>query len=126
MFRTLASSVAVRLPPDSLGLRLDTGDAVEHGDRTVQDPQRPLHLDGEVDVAGRVDDVDGVVTPAGSRRGGGDGNAALLLLLHPVHRGGALVDLAHLVDLAGVIEDALGDGGLAGVNVGGDADVPDL
>jgi hypothetical protein len=30
------------------------------------------------------------------------------------------------VDLARVIEDALGDGGLAGVDVGGDADVSNL
>jgi hypothetical protein len=33
------------------------------------------------------------------------------------------VDLAHLVVLARVEEDALGDGGLAGVDVGADADV---
>jgi hypothetical protein len=33
------------------------------------------------------------------------------------------VHLADLVDLAGVVEDALGGGGLTGVNVRGDADV---
>ena len=52
--------VLVGLAPDRLGLRLDAGDAVEHGDRAVEDAQRALHLDGEVDVAGRVDDVDPV------------------------------------------------------------------
>ena len=57
-------AVAVGLPPDGLGLRLDAGDAVEDRDRAVEHAQRALHLDGEVDVAGRVDDVDGVVTPA--------------------------------------------------------------
>ena len=31
---------------------------VEHRDRAVEDAQRALDLDGEVDVAGRVDDVD--------------------------------------------------------------------
>ena len=52
--------VLVGLAPHRLGLRLDAGDRVEHRDRAVEDAQRPLDLDGEVDVAGRVDDVDPV------------------------------------------------------------------
>ena len=60
-------AVSVRLPPDGLRLRLDTGHAIEDSDRAVEYAQRALHLDGEVDVARRVDQVDGVVTPhAGS------------------------------------------------------------
>ena len=118
--------VAVGLPPDGLGLRLDPGDAVEHRDRAVEHAQRALHLDGEVDVPGRVDDVDGVVVPLAGRRGGGDGDAALLLLLHPVHRRGALVDLTDLVVDAGVVEDPLGRRGLARVDVRHDPDVADL
>ena len=43
--------VAVRLAPHRLRLRLNAGDTVEDGDGTVQDAQRALHLDGEVDVA---------------------------------------------------------------------------
>ena len=50
--------VLVGLAPHRLGLRLHAGDRVEHRDRAVEDAQRPLDLDGEVDVAGRVDDVD--------------------------------------------------------------------
>ena len=57
------------------------------------------------------------------RRGGRDRDAALLLLLHPVHGRGAVMDFADLVGLAGVIEDALGRRRLAGVDVGHDADV---
>ncbi len=57
------------------------------------------------------------------REGRGDGDAALLLLLHPIHGRGAFVHLAHLMALAGVIEDALGRGRLAGINVGHDAEV---
>ena len=66
--------------------------------------------------------VDGVLPErsGGSRR---DRDAALLLLLHPVHRGGALVDLTDLVGLAGVVEDPLGGRRLARVDVGHDADV---
>ena len=55
--------VLVGLAPDGLGLGLDAGDGVEHGDGAVEDAQRALDLDGEVDVAGRVDDVDPVVVP---------------------------------------------------------------
>ena len=55
------NAVAVRLTPHRLGLRLDTGDAVEHRHGTVEHAQRTLHLDGEVDVPRGVDDVDGVV-----------------------------------------------------------------
>ena len=116
--------VLVGLTPHGLGLRLHAGDGVEDGDRAVEDPQRALDLDREVDVTGGVDDVDAMVPPdagGGSRR---DGDAALLLLHHPVHLGRALVDLADLVGLAGVVEDALGRGRLARVDVGHDPDVP--
>ena len=116
--------VAVGLAPDGLGLRLDAGDGVEHRDRAVEHAQRTLDLDGEVDVAGRVDDVDPVALPlaGGGRRG--DRDAALALLDHPVHLRGALVDLADLVGLAGVVQDPLGRRGLARVDVRHDPDVP--
>ncbi len=119
-------AVLVGLAPDRLGLRLDAGDRVEQRDRAVEDAQRALHLDGEVDMAGRVDDVDPVVLPVGRGGRGGDRDAALLLLLHPVHDGRALVDLAHLVGAAGVVEDALGRRRLTGVDVRHDPDVAGL
>ncbi len=52
------NAVLVGLAPDGLGLGLDAGDGVEHGDRAVEHAQRALDFDGEVDVTGRVDDVD--------------------------------------------------------------------
>ena len=61
--------VLVGLAPHRLGLRLDAGDRVEHRDRAVEHAQRPLDLDGEVDVAGRVDDVDPAVAPLAGGRG---------------------------------------------------------
>ena len=115
--------VLVGLAPHGLGLRLDAGDAVEDGNGPVEDAEGPLDLQGEVDVAGSVDDVDPMVVPLARRGGARDGDAALLLLLHPVHRRAALVDLADLVRLAGVEQDALGRRRLAGVDVGHDADV---
>ena len=118
--------VLVGLAPHRLGLRLDTGDRVEHRDRAVEDAQRPLDLDREVDVAGRVDDVDLAVAPLRGGRGRRDRDAALLLLDHVVHDRGAFVHLADLVGAAGVVEDALGRRGLARVDVGHDPDVAGL
>src|SRR6266852_585607 len=118
--------VAIGLPPDRLGLRLHAGDGVENGHRAVQDAEAPLDLDGKVYVPGCVDDVDPVAAPVrhgGSRR---DRDAALLLLDHPVHGGGAVVHLTHLVDPARIEEDAFGRGRLPGIDVGHDADVPNL
>src|SRR3978361_215218 len=76
--------------------------------------------------AGRVDDVAPVLVPGAGRRGGRDRDAALLLLLHPVHRGRALVDLTDLVGATGVVKDALGRRRLTGVDVRHDPDVPGL
>ena len=118
-------AVLVGLTPHRLGLRLDTGDTVEHGDRTVEDAQVALDLDGEVDVPGGVDDVDLVVFPPAGRRSRRDRDATLLLLLHPVHRGAAIVDFTDLVRDTGVEEDAFGRRGLAGIDVRHDADVAD-
>ena len=116
--------VAVGLAPDRLGLRLHAGDAVEHDHRAIEHAQAALHLDGEVHVPGRIDDVDAMVVPERRRRRGSDRDAALLLLGHPVHGGRALMDLAELVDLLRVEEDPLGDGRLARVDMGDDSDVP--
>jgi len=111
------------LTPYGHRLRLDTGDTVEDGDRTVQDAQRTLHLDGEVDVAWGVDDVDLVALPEAGGGCRGDGDAAFLFLLHPVHGGSAVVHLTDLVGDAGVEQDPLSSGGLTGINVSHDADI---
>ena len=111
--------VAVSLTPDGFGLRLNAGVAVQKNDSTVKHGQRTFDFDGEVDVAGGVDDVEAVLRrlvaktcvgidltfPEGGRGSRGDRDAAFLLLLHPVHRGGAVMDFADLVGLAGVVKD---------------------
>ncbi len=115
--------VFVGLAPDGLALRLDTAHGAEQRDGAVQHTDGPLHLHREVHMAGRVDDVDGMVVPRALGGGARDRDAALALLLHPVHLGGAVMHLAHLVRAARVKEDAFGRRGLAGVNVCHDADV---
>ena len=80
-------------------------------------------------MAGGVDDVYAVlfavaVRPKAGGSGGGNGDAALLLLGHPVHGGGTLMGLAYLVVHACIKQDTLCCGSLTGVDVSHDADVP--
>ena len=63
--------VLVGLVPDRLGLHLDAADGAEDADGAVEDAQGALDLGREIDVAGRVDDVD-----ARSRPIDGDGGAS--------------------------------------------------
>ena len=67
----------------------------------------------------------GVLPAAGDRRRD-DRDAPLPLLFQVVGRRVSLVHVPHPVDLTGVVEDAFGGRGLAGVDVGNDADVADL
>jgi hypothetical protein len=68
-------AVLVGLAPHRLGLRLHAAHGVEHGHGAVEHAQRALHLDGEVHVAGRVDDVHAVLAPEAGGGGGGDRDA---------------------------------------------------
>ena len=122
--------VLVGLAPDGFRLGLHAADGVIHHHGAVEHAHRALDFNGEVHVAGGVDDVDAVLgevlrhaLPEAGGGSRGDRDAALLLLLHPVHRGGAVVHFTDLVVHTGVEQDALGGGGLAGVDVRGDTDV---
>src|ERR1051326_5229970 len=120
------NAVLVGLAPHGFRLRLHTGDGIEDRHRAIEHAQAALHFGGEVDVARRINDVDGDVAPLAGRGSRGNGDAALLLLLHPIHDGSAFVDLADLVGAPRVIEDAFSCSGLAGIDVGHDADVAHL
>ena len=78
-------------------------------------------------MARGVDDIDAVIDavafPETGGRSAGDRNAALLLLLHPVHGRRTLMHFTDLVRDTGVIEDPLRSGGLAGIDVRHDADI---
>ncbi len=118
--------VLVGLPPNRFRLRLDACYGVEHDDTAVEHSQRTLNLGREIDVTGRVDDVDPMVLPETGRRSGGDSNATLAFLGHPVHRRRALVYLTGAMNAPGVVEDALRRRRLTGIDMGNDADVPRL
>src|SRR2546421_237246 len=67
-----------------------------------------------------------VAFPKTGRRGGRNGDATLLFLLHPVHGRRALVHLADFVRDARVIKDTFRRGGLTSIDVRHDADIPEL
>ncbi len=128
------NAVLVGLAPHGFGLRLHAFLAIEHGHSTVEHSQGALHLGREVHVARGIDDVDlelvlhvvRLTVPEAGGGGGLNGDAALLLLRHEVHRRGAIVGLADLVVLAGVVQDTFGGGGLTSIDVSHDTDVTDL
>ena len=90
--------------------------------------QRPRDLVGEVDVAGRVDEVElvGLAVAGGvedAHRLGLDRDPALALELHRVEQLGAHEPR---VDRLGQLEDAIGQRRLAVVDVGDDREVADV
>ena len=121
-------AVLVGLTPYGLGLGLNAAHGAERRNGAVQHTKRTLHLGGEVHVARGVDHVDLVglvlVVPEGGGSSRSDGDTALLLLNHPVHRRSAFVNLADLVGLTGVEKDTLGGSGFTGIDVSHDTDIP--
>src|SRR5262249_40618927 len=98
--------------------------------------QRPLDLDREIDVAGRVDQIHMRIGqlavglcrrpfPMQVRGGAGDRDAALLFELHMVHRGAVAtaLDLFDLMDTGRVKKDALAEGRFARVDVRRNAEI---
>ena len=115
--------VVVSLSPDGLGLRLNAALCTQNGNAAVQHAQGALHLNGEVNVTRGVYDVDTGIAPETGGSSGSDGDASLLLLLHPVHGGGTLMGLTYLVVDAGVVQNTLGSRSLAGINVSHDTNI---
>ena len=115
--------IVVGLSPD--GFRLGFHAALGAQDRhaAVKHSQGAFDLGGKVHMARGVNDVDARVPPMAGGGGRGDGDAALLLLLHPVHRGSAFMGLTELVVDARVEQDAFRRGRLSGVDMSHDADI---
>ena len=102
-------------------LRLEALRRVEQHHRRVDGGEHAVGVLGEVAVAGGVEQVDHVVAVLELQHRGGDGDAALLLHLHPVRRDPLAARLAvhraRRVDGGGVQGERLGQGGLARVRV---------
>src|SRR5262245_31426941 len=111
------------LTPHGLRLRFNAANRAEHTNGPIEHPEGTFHLSGEVHMSWCIDDVDLMSQPKTCCGRGGNRDTALLFLGHPVHGGGALMDFPHLMRSTGVVEDALSRSGLAGVDMGNDADV---
>ena len=115
--RDAGNLVGIRLAPYGFGLRLNAALRAERSHRAVENAERTLHFHREVHVARGIDDVETVSFPDTGGSGGSNRNAALLLLHHPVHRGGAFVHFADLVCFTRIEQDTLGGRRLSGVDV---------
>ena len=112
--RQPGNAIAPHLAIDGQRLGLHPTYGAKDENRPVQDAEAPLDFHGEVDVPGRVDQVDVVTVPLDRGCGAGDRDAALPLQVHVVHRGAcpASLHLLHAVDAATVVQHALAESGL--------------
>src|SRR5690606_5586369 len=90
-------------------------------------PKRTINLYGKVNVTRSVDNVYDILMirpfpgSLGSRTG--DRNSTLLLLLHPVHSGGTIVNFTDFMGEPCIIQYTLRRGCLTCVDVGSDANI---
>ena len=124
-------AVVVGQTPIGFRLRLHARHAVEHHHGPVENPQRAVDLDGEIDVARRIDEIDFLVAPKCGHGGALNRDAALLFLFEIV--GGrrrlqilGIVNVDDGVLTPRVVQDALRRRRLAGVDVGDDADIANI
>jgi hypothetical protein len=74
-------------------------------------------------VSRSIDDIEAVIFPETSGRGGLDGDAALLFLVHEVGSGRAVVNFAQFMNFSGKFKNTLGSGGFTGIHVGENTNV---
>ena len=118
--------ILIRLTPNRLRLRFYPTHRIKDGNGPIQDPETPLHLDGKIHMAGGIDDIDSMVPPKAGGGSRGDGDASLLLLLHPIHGGGTFIHLTDLVRNSRIIENPFRRGRFTRINMGHDAYIAGL
>ena len=109
-------------------LRLDALAGVDHQQRALAGRERARHLIGEVDVAGRVHQVENVglavlglvFEPDGLRL---DGDAALALDVHGIEH---LLDHVARRHRSGLLDQPVGERRLAVVDMGDDREIADI
>ncbi len=113
-----------RLRHHELGLRQRAFGGIDQHDRAVDHVEDALDLAAEIGVARRVDDVDAHVVPQDRRRLGENGDAALALEIVGIHR--ALGHPLVLAERAGLLQQAVDQGGLAMVDMRDDRDIAEF
>jgi len=115
--------VFVSLMPHSFRLWLDPPHGTENGNNAIEHPQGSFHLNRKIDMPRGIDQMNLVIPPMASGDGRGNGNAAFLFLLHPIHYRRAIVDFTNLVGPTGIVKYPLTHGSLASVDMSNDSDV---
>ncbi len=118
--------VPICLSPHRLRLWLHSGHGIEHHHSAIQNTEGALHFSGEIDVTGRIDDVNLMLSPVAGNGRRRDGDAAFALLFHPIGHRRTVVHVAHAVRATRIEQDPLGRRGLARIDVGDDPDIPYL
>ena len=109
--------VFVSLMPNGFRLGFYAALGAENGNGAIQDAERTFHFNCKVHVTGGIDNIDPMTLPESSRSSRSNRNTPFLLLCHPVHRRSTLVGITDLMRFSRVVQDSLGSGGFAGVDV---------
>ena len=117
--------VTIRLSPNRLALCLNALDGTEDHHRPIQNSQTAFHLGREIDVAGRVDDVDRRLLPTAGDGSRIDCDSATGLVGIEIRDRRAVVDTAQPVRMPAVEQDPLRRRRLARIDVGHDTNVAD-
>lgn len=115
--------VTLHLAVDRDRLRLDTSHGTQNEHGTIEHAKAPLNLDGEINVARRIDQVDSVSLPLDRSGGTGDGDPSLLFQIHVVHCGAFAADFLDTMNSPGVEKDPLAQGCFARVDVSRNTDI---
>ena len=125
--RHAGDMIFLRLAPNGFGLGLNATDRAENADRAVENAERTFDFSSEVHVSRSVNKIDSVflvVThPETGRCGGCNRNTALLLLNHPVHCCGTVMNFTDLVSLAGIKKNTFRKCGFSRINVSHNTDI---
>ena len=122
--------VFVSLTPYGFRLGFNTALGRKYCNRSVQNPQGTFNFYRKVNVARSINNVDtvGVVLllgtfPHAGSCSGSNRNTTFLLLNHPVHSSGSVVDFTDFMGLTGIEQDTFRGGGLTGINMCHDTDI---
>ena len=113
--------VAPQQPPQRFGMALHAIRSADHQHGVVQHLQGALGLGGKIHMAGGVQQGDGGIARRKQRLFGKDGDAARFFQAVGVQKGVSVVHPPQLADSTGAVEHGLGEGGLAGVYMGQNA-----
>ena len=113
--------VAPQQPPQRFGMALHAVRSADHQHGVVQHLQGALGLGGKIHMAGGIQQGDSGIARRKQRLLGKDGDAARFFQAVGVQEGISVVYPPQLADGAGAVEHGLGEGGLAGVHMGQNA-----